>query len=294
MTRRARSRPGRIVLAILPVWLPATLLAQAPVEGILEPLATVCEQATHRVVDTCTGETRLALSSWADLAPFACRHVAGSGSEAGLFCPAVDLRDIAGSAPACPVEVRNVTVSLVDTQMLLTWDAVPCAQAYDIIYGVLGIPAIGACRGEEDCGLNQFCLKFPGDCAGVGQCRTKPTACVAFYDPVCGCDGVSYGNSCEANYRDMTVACKGLCPCPAECSDPSRPCLEEGPVACWTNDFPESRRPGGQIISGVTPPAGQAFFLLIRASGPGDIGTTTYGFTEPDRQERFFAGDCPR
>jgi hypothetical protein len=32
----------------------------------------------------------------------------------------------------------------------------------------------------------------------------------------------------------------------------------------------------------------------VRAKGPGDIGVTTYDFTDPDRRERCLAGDCPR
>lgn len=48
-----------------------------------------------------------------------------------------------------------------------------------------------------------------GDCVVVPA--TEPVACTMQYDPVCGCDGVSYGNACMAGGAGVPRHTPGAC-----------------------------------------------------------------------------------
>jgi hypothetical protein len=65
------------------------------------------------------------------------------------------------------------------------------------------------------CDAGQYC-DYPPEMAcgiadGSGVCKDIPEACTTQFDPVCGCDGNTYGNACEAASKGTGVMSKGAC-----------------------------------------------------------------------------------
>lgn len=70
-------------------------------------------------------------------------------------------------------------------------------------------------RGAAACPADQFCSYGPGDDCGAtdkpGHCMAKPTACPRIVAPVCGCNGKSFTNGCEAASAGVGVKDNGAC-----------------------------------------------------------------------------------
>jgi len=64
------------------------------------------------------------------------------------------------------------------------------------------------------CGLGLWCEPQPGRCADrgtAGTCVRVPQVCPLIYQPVCGCNGKTYGNDCERRGRRVRKAHDGAC-----------------------------------------------------------------------------------
>ncbi len=67
------------------------------------------------------------------------------------------------------------------------------------------------------CPADSQCVYEAGTCGMAdhfGVCRVIPDACITLWDPVCGCDGQTYGNSCEAEMAGVTIDHAGKCGLP--------------------------------------------------------------------------------
>jgi hypothetical protein len=222
----------------------------------------------------------------------------------------------------CPAPVIECEPIDCEGPLLLRPIGVACSDGsepvcdLDPATGICGYlcPDSGACGTEQGggCAADDYCWFKVGQCgAGSGgQCTPRPAGCDASVEPVCGCDGKTYGNACEAARAGVNVSfagscadepqlcaeCSGMAPdpgfdtiaCPDGVHRAGPSCVDGGGGQChwqWL-DCPDTRMCSSSLDPGLPP--GQCF-------GPDDCaqGETCEGASLCPCDAECFAPDTP-
>jgi len=157
----------------------------------------------------------------------ACGGAAGDTCMDGQFCK--------GEEGACADDAEGICTDIPVTCPAIFDPVCGCdnrTYSSDCMADAAGVTveAVGVCDDDgqacggsagDTCEKDQFCRTAEGECAAdaEGECASIPTVCPLAREPVCGCDGMSYGNECFANGEEVSIAHMGECIPETVCDD---------------------------------------------------------------------------
>jgi len=153
--------------------------------------------------------------------------------------------------------------------------------------------APGSCVvGGADCPAGSFCRLEPGACltepdVHTGMCEVKSDECEEIYDPVCGCDGRTYDNSCFADTAGVSISRLRECTKPGTTvmNDASQGDLSTEPIIEVLGCGPQEKcsEAGTTCMGGSETCCGVTYDSMICTCESGDDGRLRYQCMYMDR-----------
>lgn len=147
-------------------------------------------------------------------------------------------------------------------------DDVDCDEGSHCVDSVCVSQLPTTCNDATSCAQGYFCYMGSADACNVsgnGTCELVGQACPKNLAPVCGCDGITYGNACQAGAAGANIEADG--PCPRACVDTDG--CEDGEICQDSICVQGALRCGGRL--GDTCAAGEfCSFSLLAGCGYAD------------------------
>jgi eight-cysteine-cluster-containing protein len=141
-----------------------------------------------------------------------------------------------------------------------------CGPEEQICGGFAG----AVCPSDEYCDYADGGGGACGIADGTGVCKPRPDACIEIYAPVCGCDGRSYGNECEANLMGTDVVHSG--PCSGDREVASGACVKNTFDSCTSDADCVAGGCGGELCFNPAESGGFSTCECTTPTGPSGCG----------------------